>query len=190
MSFDCVDEIDGVNGTVNGNPYVFFNSKDRTIEKQRFTIMHEVCHLFFNNATTNMTEKEVEKYINQVAGNVLMPRDDIYSIFGKTNRTLTIYLRDQISKQYKIAPSCLITRLFEEAVITDIYYKKFFIFLNKSGGKKLEKTLLNSQNDSEKPTIFDQQVYLALGEELITASRAAEFLQVPLYDVMKNMRIE
>ena len=27
-------------------------------------------------------------------------------------------------------------------------------------------------------------------EELISASRAAEFLHVPLYDVMQNMRVE
>ena len=190
LSFDCADEIDGINGLVNGIPYIFFNSKDRTIERQRFTIVHEMCHLFFNESHEGMTEKDIEKYINQVAGNVLIPNDDIYAIFGMKNRNITIYLRDQISKDYKIAPSCLLTRLLETGVITDRYYKGYFMILNSKGGRKNEQTLLDAKEDSEQPTIFTQQVYLALSEELISVSRAAEFLHKPLYDVMQKIRIE
>ena len=190
LSFGCADEIDGINGLVNNIPYIFFNSNNRSIERQRFTIIHETCHLFFNDSEGDRTEKEIEKYINQVAGNVLIPSEDIYSIFGRTNRSLTIYLRNSIAKQYKIAPSCLLNRLLEAGVITEMYHKNFFIFLNRNGGRKMEKTLLDSIKDSEEPTLFTQQVYLALSEELITVSRAAEFLHVPLYDVMQNMRTE
>ena len=190
LSFECTDEIDGINGLVNGIPYIFFNSKNRTIERQRFTIVHETCHLFFNGSEGNKTEKEIEKYINQVTGNVLIPDDDIYSIFGKTNRNITIYLRDNVAKQYKIAPSCLLNRFLEAGVITEMYHKNYFIYLNKNYGRKAEKTLLDPIKDSEEPTIFTQYVYLALSEELISASRAAKFLHVPLYDVMQNMRVE
>ena len=190
LSFECSDEIDGINGLVNDIPYIFFNSKIRTIERQRFALIHETCHLFFNNSEENMAEKDIEKYINQVAGNVLIPDDDIYSIFGKTNRNITTYLRNDIAKEYKIAPSCLLNRLLEAGVITEMYHKNYFIFLNRNGGRKMERTLLDSVKDSEKPTIFTQQVYLALSDELITISRAAEFLHVPLYDVMQNMRTE
>ena len=187
LSFECADEIDGLNGTVNNIPYIFFNSKNRTIERQRFTIVHEVCHLFFNDAEDN---KEIEKYINQVAGSVLVPADDIYWIFGRVNRNITIYLRNDVAKRYKVAPSCLINRLLETGVVIEMYHKKFFILLNKFGGKKFEKTQLDLLRDSEEPTIFTQQVYLALSETLITASKAAEFLHIPLYDVMQNMRVE
>lgn len=186
LSFDSADEIDGINGLVNDIPYIYFNSNNRTIERQRFTIIHETCHLFFDE--TDEEESKVEKYINQVAGNVLIPDDDIYSIFGKTNRNITVYLRDSISKQYKIAPSCLLNRLLEAGVITKTYHTNYFIFLNRTCGRKNEKTLLDQNVDSEQPTIFTQQVYLALSQELITASRAAEFLHVPLYDVMQNLR--
>lgn len=187
LSFKCADEIDGINGSVNGIPYIFFNS-NRTIERQRFTLVHEVCHLFFEDNEEN--EKETEKYINRLAGNVLVPTEDIYRIFGKTNRSITFYLRDEFAKEYKVAVSCLVTRLFETGVVTEMYMKKYFMNLNKHGGKKLEKSLLDAKRDSEQPTIFNQQVYLALSEKLITASKAAEFLHVPLYDVMQNMRAE
>ena len=190
LSFDCPDEIDGINGTVNGIPYIFFNSRNRTIERQRFTIVHETCHLFFNDSEEGRTEKDTEKYVNQVTGSVLIPNEDIYAIFGKINRSITPYLRNDVAKEYKIAPSCLVTRLLEAGVISERYYKGYFVILNASEGKKNEKTLLDPVRDSEQPTIFVQQVYLALADELITASRAAEFLRIPLYEVMRNMRAD
>ena len=186
LSFDCADEIDGLNGTVNGIPYIFFNSKNRTIERQRFTIIHEVCHLFFKDDD----DSDLEKYINKVAGNVLIPDEDIYYIFGKTNREITVYLRNDVARKYRIAPSCLINRLLEAGVITQIYHKKFFIILNRNGGRKAEKTLLDETRDSESPVFFTQQVYLALASELISASKASEYLHIPLYDVMQNMMVD
>lgn len=190
LSFECVEEIDGINGRVNGIPYIFFNSRIKTIERKRFTIAHEVCHIFFDESSINCSEKDFEKYINQVAGNVLIPNDDIYLIFGRTNRNLTVYLRNEVAKKYKIAPSCLINRLLECGVITEIYHKKFFIYLNKQYGRKSEPSLLDERLDSEEPTLFEYQVYSALNKELISMSKAAEYLKVPLYDVMQNMRTE
>lgn len=189
LSFECTDEIDGINGKVNDIPYIFFNANIKTIERKRFTIVHETCHIFFDG-DADIEEKELEKYINKVAGNVLIPTDDIYKIFGKTNRNITCYLRDEIAKKYKVAPSCLINRLFESGVVTEIYHKKFLIYLNKSYGRKLEPTLLNKKYDSEQPTLFTYQVYSALSRELISASKAAEYLNIPLHDVMQNMRAE
>ena len=189
LSFDCPEEIDGLNGIVNDIPYIFFNSKNRTIERQRFTIIHELCHLFFNNSETKMDDRETEKYINSLAGHVLIPNLDLVHKFGRTNRNLTTFLRDTVAKKYKIAPSCLVTRLFEEGIITETYYKNFFIFLNRSVGRKQEKSLLDETSDSELPSLFEYQVYLALSEELITASKAAEFLSVPLYDVMQKAQM-
>ena len=187
ISFESVEEIDGLNGTVNNIPYIFFNS-NRTIERQRFTMIHELCHLFFDDE--KMDEKENEKYINRLAGNVLVPSEDIYRIFGKTNRNITFYLRDDVAKEYKVAVSCLVTRLFETGVVTKMFMQRYFMNLNKRGGKKNERSLLDAKRDSERPTLFDQQVYLALSDELISTSKAAEFLQVPLYEVMKRMRAD
>lgn len=185
ISFACDENIDGLNGTVNNIPYIFFNSNIKTIERQRSTVVHELCHLFFNDLEDT---KENEKYITELAANVLLPSEDIFKEFGKTNRNITIYLRDTMAKRYKIAPSLLIMRLFESGVITESYQKNFFIYLNKNGGRKAEKSFLSEIFDSEKPTLFIRQVYRALSDELITASKAAEFLSVPLIDVMNNMR--
>ena len=187
LCFPCDEKIDGLNGTANDIPYIFVNKNIRTIERIRTTIVHELCHLFFTDLEDN---KENEKYITELAGNVLMPEEDVYKEFGKSNRNLTVYFRNEIAKKYKIAPSLLLTRLLECGVITQMYYKNYFVFLNKDCGKKMEKSFLIEENDSEMPIEFEHQVYRALSEELISASKAAEYLNIPLFDVMERMRVE
>ena len=186
LSFDCPEEIDGLNGVVNDIPYIFFNSKDRTIERQRFTLVHELCHLFFAH---DEEDKELERYINHLAGTVLISDIDLYREFGMLNHHITAYLRDSVAKKYKIAPSCLVVRLFEAGIITETYYRNYFKMLNSTVGKKKEPSFLDDIHDSELPSIFEHQVYLALSDDLITASRAAELLAVPLYEVMQNARM-
>lgn len=181
ITFDCADSIEGLNGVVNKIPYIFFNSS-RTIERQRFTLIHEFCHLFFNHL--DGFDTDFEKYINKLAGHVLIPDEDLFYEFGRTNRNLNVYLRNSVAKEYKIAPSCLISRLYESGIITKSYYHNFFKFLNAGVGKKNEKTLLNGCFDSELPTSFSQQVYRALDQELISKSRAAELLNISLNDLM------
>lgn len=184
ISFPCDFDIDGLNGWVNDIPYIYFNS-NRTIERQRFTIVHELCHLLF---IPLMDSKEREKFVNSVAGHVLITDEDIYREFGRTNHNISPFLRDSVAKKYKIAPSCLMTRLFECDVITEQCYRNFFKQLNATVGRKKEKTLLNEKDDSEIPVAYTNQVYLALSNEMITMSKAASMLRVPLNEVMNNMK--
>lgn len=184
LTFTCPDDIEGLNGTADGIPYIFFNSS-KTVERQRFTLVHEFCHLFFNYLEDT---KELEKYINKLAGHVLVPDQDLFNEFGRTNRNLNTFLRNSVAKEYKVAPSCLMTRLYESGVVTEMYYRNFFKYLNANVGKAREGTLLDGLEDSELPTEYTQRVYKALDKELITKSRAAELLSVPLIDVMNNLK--
>ena len=184
LSFSSPKEISGLNGLVGNRPYIYFNS-DSTIERQRFTLIHEICHLFFKEEDT----KEFEKYINALTGHVLISNNDLYKEFGKSNHNINIYLRNSVASKYKIAPSCLVTRLYESNIVSETYYKNFFKTLNSTFGRKNEPSLLKESKDSEQPTKFSNNVYLALSEELITTSKAAELLDVPLYDVMRNAQL-
>lgn len=186
LTFESNEEIFGLNGTVNGIPYIFYNSKINTIERRRFTIAHELCHLFFID-NEDVDEKELEKYINKVAACLLVPDEDLYEMFGRTNHHMYLYIMNEAAKKYRVAPSCLVNRLYEAGIITKLFQKKFFIALNKTVGKNNEPSLINDDDELEETSLFEYNVYLALSEELISASKAAEYLNVPLYDVMLNV---
>ena len=183
LSFDAGETIEGCNGIVNDIIYIFF-SKERTIERQRFTMVHEFVHLFFNHLD-NIDEKELENKVDKLAGMILIPDEDVFDEFGQTNRQITRYLMESVAKEYIIAPSCLVRRLRDLGVVTDMYYRNFHKFLStRVGSRKNEESLYKGKHAN--PIQFEQMVYRALGVNLISASKASELLQIPLYDVMKN----
>ena len=185
LSFDAGDIVEGCNGTANGYTYIFFN-KERTIERQRFTLVHEFVHLFYNHLK-EVDQKELENRVNKITGMVLIPDKDVIDEFGESNRNITKYLMESVAKEYIIAPSCLVRRLRDLDVITEMYYRNFHRFLSmKVGSKKNEESLYVGKH--EEPVQFEQMVYRALGNELITASKASELLQIPLAKVMENNR--
>ena len=183
LSFDAGDLIEGCNGTANGYTYIFFN-KNRTLERQRFTLVHEFVHLFYNHLK-DVDIKELENRVNKITGMVLIPDKDVIDEFGESNRNITKYLMESVAKEYIIAPSCLVRRLKDLDVVTDMYYRNFHRFLSKRvGSKKNEESLFEGKH--EEPVQFEQMVYRALGNELITASKASELLQIPLAQVIEN----
>ena len=183
LSFDAGDSIEGCNGYVNDIIYIFFNKK-RTIERQRFTMIHEFVHLFFNHLT-DVDEKDLEGKVDKLAGMILIPDKDVFDEFGQTNRHITRYLMESVAKEYIIAPSCLVRRLRDLSVVTDMYYRNFHKFLStRVGSRKNEESLYEGKH--AEPIQFEQMVYRALGVNLISVSKASELLQIPLYDVMNN----
>ena len=183
LSFDAGDSIEGCNGYVNDITYIFFN-KERTIERQRFTMIHEFVHLFFNHLD-NVDEKELENKVDKLTGMILIPDKDVFDEFGQTNRHITRYLMESVAREYIVAPSCLVRRLRDLGVVTDLYYRNFHKFLSaRVGSRKNEESLFKGKH--AEPIQFEQMVYRALGVNLITASKASELLKVPLYDVMNN----
>ena len=183
LSFDAGESIEGCNGTVNDIIYIFFN-KNRTLERQRFTMIHEFVHLFFNHLD-NIDEKELENKVDKLAGMILIPDEDVFDEFGRTNRHITKYLMESVAKEYIIAPSCLVRRLRDLGVVTDMYYRTFHKFLSaRVGSRKNEESLYKGK--IAEPIQFEQMVYRALGINLISVSKASELLKQPLYDVMNN----
>ena len=183
LSFDAGDKIEGCNGKANGITYIFFNS-NRTIERKRFTMIHEFVHLFYNHL--NIDEKELEDRVNKISGMILISDQDLINEFGLINRNINKYLLESVSKEYKIAPSCLVRRLRDLNIITEIYYRNFHKFLSaRVGSRKNEPTLINDDS-LEEPLSFNQMVYKALSLEIISISKASELLNVPVGIIMEN----
>ena len=183
LSFDAGDKIEGCNGKANNITYIFFNS-NRTIERQRFTMIHEFVHLFYCHI--NIDEKELEDKVNKIAGMVLIGDEDLINEFGITNRNINKYLLESVSKEYKIAPSCLVRRLRDLNIITEIYYRNFHKFLSAKVGSRKNEPSLIKDNSLEEPISFTQMVYKALSIELISISKASELLNIPVGVIMEN----
>lgn len=172
------DHFSGMNGFVNGYPYIVIN-KNMNPERKRTTIIHELAHLMF--IWDDSKEKENELLATQIAGAFLITDNDLVRELGIKKSRLT---KDMIlvCQEYGISMYLLVMRAAQAGIISNSLEKDFYIKANKAGWRKNEPTRVKS---IEEPLLFKQLVYRAINEEGISIQRGAELLQMTYSDVEK-----
>ncbi|MBV9962455.1 MAG: ImmA/IrrE family metallo-endopeptidase [Parafilimonas sp.] len=183
---DDVDQIDGIAVfTSSGIPVVVVNAKDKSTERIRFTIIHELAHLLLELSDEIISNsKEVERFCHLFSSCLLLPTEMLLKMIGSSKRSY-IQLNELISiKEYfGISIRAIIHRLRELQVITDNYYQRWMIWLSKNHGQKKEPGEYIGQ---EKSKLFDQLINRALAEELISLSKAAALWNVSINQLRKG----
>lgn len=173
------DDFSGMNGTVNGRPYIIIN-KNMTAERIRSTIAHEMAHFMFD-WPDNMDEKQEEKMANAISGAFLFPSEDIKRELGVKRSAVT---KDMIEtcKEYGISMYMLVMRANLNGIVNDYVAKSFYINANKAGWRKNEPSRIKN----ESPRLFYQLVYRAVTEKEITVQKGAELLHESYEEVVEN----
>ena len=162
----------GMNGTVNGRPYVVYNSSMST-ERNRSTIAHELAHLLFQ-WPDSMPEDEAEHYAAAVSGAFLMPADDAVRKLGIRRKQITADMQ-MICREYGISMYLLTKRARITGIINESAEKEFYMKAGAMGWRKNEPSRILP----EEPLLFQQLVYRAVGEEEISIQKGAELLKLP-----------
>ncbi|MBQ8558614.1 MAG: helix-turn-helix domain-containing protein [Tyzzerella sp.] len=173
------DDFSGMNGTVNGRPYIIVN-KNMTAERIRSTIAHEMAHFMFM-WPEDMADKEVEQMANAISGSFLFPANDVKRELGVKRSAIT---NDMIGvcKEYGISMYMLVMRANKSGIINEYVAKNFYINANKAGWRKNEPTRIKR----ESPRLFYQLVYRAVTENEITVQKGAELLRASYEEVVEN----
>lgn len=174
------DKFSGINGFVDSRPYIMLNKK-MTTERNRSTLAHELAHLMFDWGDVELTEKQIEDYATAIGGAFLFPRTDVIRELGIQRRTVS---KDMvmIAIEYGISMMMLVKRAEICKVISKSTARGFYIRNSQSGWRKNEPTRITE----EKPLLFEQLVYRAIGEEEISIQRGAELLKIPYAQVASN----
>ena len=147
----------GMNGTVNGYPYIVVN-KNMTAERIRSTISHELTHMMFE-LDDDINE---EQFATEVSGAFLITKD------------FTL-----ICKEYGISMYLLVVRASQAKVISSSVAQSFYIKAGKAGWRTNEPSRIKG----EKPLLFEQLVFRAINEEDISIQKGVELLQIPYAEV-------
>ncbi|MCF0144679.1 MAG: ImmA/IrrE family metallo-endopeptidase [Firmicutes bacterium] len=172
------DDFSGMNGTVNGRPYIIVNSK-MSPERSRSNMAHELVHIIFD--PEDIPEKELERRVAAISGAFLFPAIDAERELGVRRNQVT---NDMVSvcREYGISMYMLVMRANILNIINDTAAKTFYINANKAGWRKGEPHRISA----EEPRLFNQLVYRAVCENMITVQKGAEILKVPYKDVLYN----
>jgi len=178
IELDTKEGFDGLQTWVNGKevPVIVLNVNQITSnDRKRFTALHELGHLLL--PLDGIDEKLAEKYCHRFAGAMLFPKEAVEKEFGFNRNRISIQELGFIKEQYGISIQAMIYRLYDLGVISEYYKKYYYQYINQMGWRVDEPYEFKGNETSNR---FDQLIYRALSEEIITMSKAAS---------LKNMKL-
>ncbi len=175
-----VDSYSGMNGSINGRSYISINI-NMNPERQRFTIAHELAHIFFK-WPVELSEVECEKRANSIAGSFLLPVGDVYRELGFSRKAFRADI-EITAEEYGVSVMCLAYRSKELKVVSDTIYKNFIIYISRLGWRKNEPSRINQ----EESNLFRQFVFRAIAEDEINIQKGAELLNTSFESIQSNM---
>lgn len=128
IEFDAgVSHVMGFSTFVNKDiPLVVVNlSANATVERKRFTALHELGHLLLNFAS-DLDESRCERLCHLFAGAVLCPSSVLYKELGNVRTSLTLNELVSLKNRYGISVSAIVHRAKDLSVISPQYYNDIF----------------------------------------------------------------
>jgi len=178
VEIDADVSFDGMQTWVNDAiPIVAYNKNiaDK-LDRVRFTLLHELGHLLLK-IDESLTETQKEKLCHQFAGAMLLPKSTLLEELGNHRSRLSVNELGNIKKQYGISMQALVMRANACGIVNSHYTSQFFNMMKQMGWRKEEPIAYEGVEQSNR---FDQLLYRALAEELISVSKGA---------ALKNMKI-
>lgn len=174
---DFDDRFEGLTAWINENEFpVIVINKNMTIERIRFTAMHELGHLVLN-ISDSVSEKEKEKICHRFANAMLLPKEALEEEVGLKRKNIALPELISIREQYGISISATLMRMRDLGIINPSYYKHFYI---NTLSKNRKETGLGKYNGIEESNRFPMLLNRAVAEDVISMSRAAELSNVKL----------
>ncbi len=183
---DDDESIDGFSSiSTNGIHLVVVNLKGKSIERTRFTIIHELAHILLNFSEEVASDsKLIEKLCHRFSSCFILPGKMLFKMIGGKNRSyIAIKELIAIKEYYGMSIRAIAHRLCEMEVISENYYKRWTIYLNKTYGSKNEPGDFKGE---EKVRLFEQLVARALSEGIISISKAAVLCNSNINQIRKG----
>lgn len=156
------------------------------VERNRFTLAHEVGHAVIGDCKGAKLEKAIDRF----AAAFLVPADHLRKEVG-TGRTAFAYEElVRLKHLYGISMWALLYRLKDVGIISETNLKNLFRTPARAWLKSEPEELKQDGETArlEKPQRFESHVYRALAEGFIASTKAATLLRRPIADVERAFK--
>ena len=158
----------------NEEHFIVFNSA-RSIDRQRFTLLHEIGHHYLDIVPTI----DEEKVVNRFAGAFAIPRGEMIDRLGGHRRRLHPVELLEMKSEFGISVAALLYRAKDCGILSEYAHRDAMIAISSLGWRKQEPDVFNG---NETPSRLLELLGKGIAEELITQSRAAELYGMKLGD--------
>jgi Zn-dependent peptidase ImmA (M78 family) len=159
-------------------PVIVVNA-DHLGERQRFTVAHELGHLYLNAKD----DLDIEAACHRFAGAFLLPAVVLYREIGKARRSVTALELFELKRLFGVSAQAIAYRCKDLEIIGPSTCTGLFKMFNARGWRTEEPVVI----PKESPARFERLCVRALSEGLISESKASELLQKTVKEVVESM---
>ncbi|MBE0418172.1 MAG: ImmA/IrrE family metallo-endopeptidase, partial [Coriobacteriia bacterium] len=179
-----IEGFDGCLVVADGSAPVVVINSDYSADRQRFDLLHELGHLLFDVPAG----RDGEKVLHRFAGAMLFPRAMVLRELSSRRSKLDVSTLHLLKHHYGLSMQAIVVRAHDLGIVSDSYFKSFWIEFGKRGWRKQEPG--DPYVQGARPTRFERLLFTALAEEVVSRSRASELLDRPLEDFMSEFQLE
>lgn len=178
------NRFDGLATRVQGAPVIVVG-KEWPGDRQRFTLAHELGHLLMAGRLVRSLDEEASA--NRFAGAFLVPDSEVRKELGNRRTWLEPNELCVLKKTYGLSMQGWMHRANDLGILPDSYYQRMAKFFSKQGWRKKEPC---ADYPREQPKLFEQLVFRALAEDVISESKAAELMKKSLSEFRSMRNLE
>lgn len=183
LKLDLPSSVDGftcfVRNSCGSKIPVVVCSMAKSVERQRFTMAHELGHMMMEISG----DLDEEKACHHFAGALLAPRRELAREVGLRRRHFGFSELVNIKNLFGISAAALVIRMRDLDIIGDAAVQQTF----RGVGRTWRTNEPCPMSAAEKPRRFHRLCLRALAEDVISESKAAELLNVPVSEVERAM---
>lgn len=178
IEIDEDQNFDGFSGWANEQIPVIIINKNFSVERKRFTALHELAHLLLN-FKAGLTHKSIESLCNRFASAMMMPKQTFLKELGQHRSRISVSELIYLKENYGMSIQAIMHRAKDLGVIGQQRYINFRKWISADQDRKKEIGLGNYQG-IEQSNRFNHLLHRAAAENIISMSKAANLADVKL----------
>lgn len=171
---ESADRVDGIQASVEKQPIIVISDHWPGC-RQRFTLAHELGHLLLHDFLPDHMDEE--QACDRFASAFLLPRPEAIKHLGAQRHSIDWKEIHLLKHEYGLSMGSILYRCRDLGILTPQKHKTLSIQFSAKGWRKKEPGEAYPQ---EQTRLFEQLVHRGAGEGLISDSKAAELLKMPV----------
>jgi Zn-dependent peptidase ImmA (M78 family) len=161
-----------------GVPVIVVNANDQG-ERQRFTVAHELGHLYLDIPK----QIDPEPLCHRFAGAFLVPGLMLQREVGNYRRAISLRELFQLKQLFGVSAQAIAYRCKDLGIISQPTFSRVFKVFGTKGWRQNEPNALQK----EQPSRFERLCIRALAEGVISEAKASELLRKTVREVVESL---
>jgi Zn-dependent peptidase ImmA (M78 family)/DNA-binding XRE family transcriptional regulator len=186
LEIEAHNDFNGMSSLVSGKIPIIVVNKAQSIDRLRFTALHELGHLILK-FPEGIEERTEERLCHVFAGAMLLPAESLRYELGNNRHDIHMKELEQIKEKYGISMQAIVMRAKMHGIVSEYFTEQFFKKFRAMGYSKNEP---GHYQGVEKATRFNQLLLRGLAEEVFSQSKAATLANLPLYAFRDFLKVK